>query len=346
MLASRAMGSVSHLRLKDDQARVSCSLVMAKARVAPLKQVSIPRLELTAAVVSVRVSQWLRRDLNYTDIIEHFWTDSQVVLGYINNNARRFHVYVANRVQEIRESTDPRQSSQRMSTPADDASRGLRARHLVDNARWLQGPKFLWSTDVDPGTDASGLQLDPDDPEVRRVTTLAAQTTEVFPNHFETSRLDRFSDWLKAKTAIAVCLKLKSKLMGRQGEVKEDGEDSRDSRVSLEDTRRAEEEIIRCVQYEHFREEIELLEKSEIKGEYLDRSDAKSRNTSMKQRTNLYRLDPYLDEKGLLRVGGRLRNATMEEGAKHPLILSRKSPCDRAHHQILSSSYQASRSLG
>ena len=79
---------------------------------------------------------------------ESFWTDSRVVLGYINNQAKRFHVYVANRVQQIRGLTDP--SSwfyvDTSSNPADDASRGHTAMQLVEGARWLTGPDFLWKS--------------------------------------------------------------------------------------------------------------------------------------------------------------------------------------------------------
>ena len=96
-------GQCSYIRLVDDSDRIHCSLVVGKSRVAPLKQVSIPRLELTAAVVSVKVSAMLQEELDYKSIEEIYWTDSKVVLGYINNDARRFHVIVANRVQQIRD---------------------------------------------------------------------------------------------------------------------------------------------------------------------------------------------------------------------------------------------------
>lgn len=75
---------------------------MGKARVAPTKVVTIPRLELTAAVISVAVSSMLKEELELRVDEEYFWTDSQVVLGYVSNEARRFHVFVANRVQRIR----------------------------------------------------------------------------------------------------------------------------------------------------------------------------------------------------------------------------------------------------
>lgn len=82
---------------------------MAKSRVAPLKVTTIPRLELTAAVVSVAVNDMLKEEMNLADAEAYFWTDSQVVLGYINNEVRRFHTFVANRVQRIHRSTTPEQ---------------------------------------------------------------------------------------------------------------------------------------------------------------------------------------------------------------------------------------------
>ena len=93
----------------NDQQKVHCSLVMAKSRVTPLKPVTVPRLELTAAVVSTKISAFLQKELKYGCVPEYFWTDSKVVLGYISNEARRFHTFVANRVQTIRDHTSPDQ---------------------------------------------------------------------------------------------------------------------------------------------------------------------------------------------------------------------------------------------
>lgn len=76
----------SYICLVDDQDNIHCSLVMAKSRVTPLKSITIPRLELTAAVVSVRMNLLLRNELEYTNMTKWFWTDSSVVLGYIANN--------------------------------------------------------------------------------------------------------------------------------------------------------------------------------------------------------------------------------------------------------------------
>ena len=95
-------GQSSYLRMVNEIEDVHCCLIFGKSRVAPVKYVSIPRLELTAATLSVKISDMLRRELDIPVASEEFWTDSQVVLGYVSNEARRFKSFVANRVQFIR----------------------------------------------------------------------------------------------------------------------------------------------------------------------------------------------------------------------------------------------------
>ena len=102
-------GQSSCLRMVNENDEVHCAFVIGKAKVSPLRPITIPRLELTAALVSVKVYCTLQEELDYDDITHVFWTDSKVVLGYIGNDARRFHVFVANRVQQIRENTSPDQ---------------------------------------------------------------------------------------------------------------------------------------------------------------------------------------------------------------------------------------------
>ncbi|XP_042632019.1 uncharacterized protein LOC122148737 [Cyprinus carpio] len=102
-------GECSYLRAINKSNKVHCCLVMGKARVSPTKVTTIPMLELTAAVVAVQTSDMLRNELEIQDLKEFFWTDFTFVLGYINNDARRFHVFIANRIQRIRSSSKPEQ---------------------------------------------------------------------------------------------------------------------------------------------------------------------------------------------------------------------------------------------
>ena len=102
-------GQASYLCLENTEGRVHCSLVMGKSSVAPAKLVTVPRLELTATSLSVKVGYMLQSELSFKELSEVYWTDSEEVLGYINNDTKRFHVFVANRVQLINDHTDKEQ---------------------------------------------------------------------------------------------------------------------------------------------------------------------------------------------------------------------------------------------
>ena len=130
-----AYGAVSYLRQVDSDGQVHCSFLVGKSRLAPLKQMSIPRLELAAATVSVRLSKLLKNDLEISIDKITFWTDSMTVLRYIANESKRFHTYVANHVTIIREDSTPSQWRyiESKSNPADEASRGTSADEFILN---------------------------------------------------------------------------------------------------------------------------------------------------------------------------------------------------------------------
>ncbi len=92
-------GQCSYLRLIDDHGNVNTILVMGKSCVIPPKAVTIPCLELTAATMSVKVSNFLCNELEYKGITHYLYTDSKVVLGYTTNESKMFHIFVANCVQ-------------------------------------------------------------------------------------------------------------------------------------------------------------------------------------------------------------------------------------------------------
>ena len=180
---------------------------MAKSCVAPLKPVTIPRLELTATLVSVKISAILQRELEYDQITEVFWTDSKVVIGYISNDTRRFHIFVANRVQQIRDHTSPSQWKyvETDLNPADNASRGLYAKDLIKNSRWWNGPDFLWKP-LEIQSSVGGAEptcLAPDDPKVKKISAMTTQAKECLSLP---ERLKYFSSWHRAKRAVAACL--------------------------------------------------------------------------------------------------------------------------------------------
>ena len=83
-------GAVSYLRIVDDEGVPHCSFVLVKSRVIPLKVVSIPRLELAAAVVAVKLNCLIRNELEYPIHDTIYWTDSTVVLQCIRKESRDF----------------------------------------------------------------------------------------------------------------------------------------------------------------------------------------------------------------------------------------------------------------
>lgn len=95
-------GTASYLRMENERNHVSIAFILGKARVTPLKQTTVPRLELTAAVLAVWVDKLLKRELQLDLHPSVFWIDSTTVLKYIGNETRRFHMFVANRVAVIR----------------------------------------------------------------------------------------------------------------------------------------------------------------------------------------------------------------------------------------------------
>jgi hypothetical protein len=144
-----AYSASAYVRITDDQGGIHCSFVMGKCRNSPIKRPTIPRLELLASVMAVRLSNLIRSkfDWKFDNII--FWTDSTTVLQYGQILppccSRRFHRFVATRLQEIHELTKPGQWRfvPGKLNPADDGSRGLPIEVFKAKCRWLSGPDFL-----------------------------------------------------------------------------------------------------------------------------------------------------------------------------------------------------------
>ena len=329
----------SYIRLVDEQGQVHCSLVLGKARVTPLRQVFIPRLELTAAVISVKMSSLLRHELKYDNIAEYFWSESKVVLGYIANEARRFHVFVGNRVQQIRDVTEVDQWNyvQTKDNPADCASRGLTADSFVNSFTWFSGPQFLWSSNWQEYVDANPIQkaCSSEDPEVKKVTVLKTQAQQ----HQASSNLERrvcyFSSWYRTKRAVANCVKyiqiLKNRIHGSKQKV--------DRTVTVADLNNAEALLIQSVQRNAFESELKILTSLTPLN---DRKSVKKRKATIRKASSIYRLDPFVDSSGLLRVGGRLKVESIDDRVKHPLLLPRKGHVgnliirqshEKTHHQ-------------
>ena len=99
----------SYLRLINEFGIIHCSLLIRKSRVSPIRYVLIPRLELTAATLTIKLSKLIKKELNIEDYEEKYWTDHKVILVYINNEVKHFKIFVANRDQKIKENSNKEQ---------------------------------------------------------------------------------------------------------------------------------------------------------------------------------------------------------------------------------------------
>ena len=327
--SSIGYGSVVYQRLCDNQGHIHCSFLIGKARLAPIKPVTIPRLELTAATVSVRLGEMMKKELNDKPDTTQYHTDSTTVLRYIKNDQKRFQVFVANRVQLIRNHSSPDQWRyvDTKENPADDASRGLDAKTLIEQQRWLTGPEFLWQPEKAwPAQPRSLGEISTEDPEVKKQIDIFATTIcDPAPIATVSKLLQHFSDWYRLKKAVAVYLRLKAVLKERRLRKNNDEPiklSEHRTALTVRELEIAETAITRFIQSQSFEYELKILEQA---GSNLKEPSRSKKNAVAVGKTSpIYRLDPFVD-KGVLRVGGRLNNADIPQESKHPIILPRKS---------------------
>ena len=323
-------GACSYLRIVRDNGEVTCDLVMSKAKVTPKKTVTVPRLELAAAVLATQISGFLQRNLDIPELQHHYWCDSRVVLGYIRNNTRRFHVYVANRVQTITNRITPNQwhfipTDQ---NPSDLASRGSHVEELIDNDLWWHGPPFMSSLTELPLEDKEEI-VDQEDPEVKRVTTLMTKSAPTSEYATLLERLERFSTWFAAKRAVANCIRYMKKLQEvcrrRSGGCSEERRSPNGQQLTVQQLMEAEVIILKTLQLQVFQKEMfhPKASSNSRKNRNPDGEDAED-NASlkhMKKKSSLRKLDPVMRSDGVLCVGGRIRRADLPREVTNPVIL-------------------------
>ena len=310
--SSTGYGACSYLRVTNPDGRIHVSLVASKACLAPIRTVTIPRLELAAAVVAVRLDALLRSAFEIECIVSTFWSDSQIVLSYLSNESRRYKVFVANRVSVIQQFSAPDQWRYINTNDnlADMLSRGCDATELPN--LWFEGPDFLsqfkcdWPQDrcenwglnendpelktapVDQSTDdgmATAVHATVKAPHVHAVDALLAHYSSVYKVKKAISWLRRFFDFMKTKHA-------------KRGN------------LSVSELNNAEHAILTHVQHECYRDEIAQIENQGV----------------VSTRSHLAKLCPRYDN-GLLVVGGRLRHACVPDQTKCPAILPK-------HHRV------------
>ncbi|KAK0151922.1 hypothetical protein N1851_006692 [Merluccius polli] len=216
-------GTVTYFRLMNNIGDVQHSFILGKSRVAPLKQLTIVRLELTIAggTLAVKVDRMLHKELHMELNDSTFWTDSTSVLKYIHNKSKCFHTYVANRIAVIRNLSREHQWRHVTSkdNPADDASRGLTIEQLLNSTRWLHGPSFLSRKESEwPEMPKDLGHIPLNDTEVRKDITANCLNLQF---NATTNLIQNYSSWRKLKRAAAWLLKLRHHLLlrSRKGKV-------------------------------------------------------------------------------------------------------------------------------
>ena len=133
----------SRLNTMDGEIRIS--FVIGKSRLAPIKLVTIPRLELCGAVLASRLHELVSKKLQFKIGRMYFWTDSMTVLRYLRNTKSRFKTFVANRIAVIQDLTnvDDWRHIPGELNPADLASRGFMPSEPEKLLVWHEGPAFL-----------------------------------------------------------------------------------------------------------------------------------------------------------------------------------------------------------
>ena len=143
--SEKAYSAAVYARYEYLDGSFSSRLVAAKTRLVPLKTISIPRLELMSVVISLRLSKQVCKALEVQLRKVNFWIDSMTVGYWIRGQRRNYKPFVAHRVGEIHQDSNPEQwwYIPTTSNPVDCATRGLTVAELKTNDCWWNGPKFL-----------------------------------------------------------------------------------------------------------------------------------------------------------------------------------------------------------
>ncbi|XP_063919415.1 uncharacterized protein LOC135134622 [Zophobas morio] len=307
--SSKGYSACIYLHAYDSSSTCSNHLLKAKNKVAPLKTLTIPRLELCGALLLSRLLRDVIKSLKAVRFENvHLYTDSQIVLAWLHTSPHLLKTYVANRVVRILEHTSLHQWAHTVSNQnsADFASRGLFPEEIMDCHSWWNGPDFMqnppskWPVRGDNYVAPEELPERKNDPIVLRI-----QADPENPLYEVVSRFSSFSRLQRAFAFIRRWL-----LRIRCPEMK--------GPLSSEEMRYSTLSLVRLTQQNHFPLLIEELR-------------SKGHTT-----TPLRKLFPFLDAMGIVRVGGRLRHSALPLDAKHPLLLPQKAHlsaliCDYYH---------------
>lgn len=298
--SERAYAAVTYLVVTDSNGTTHSTMIAAKTRVAPTQVVSLPRLELNAAVLLAELMQTVEDALQIEKLPKILWTDSTIVLSWIASPPTRWKTYVANRVariQSLTESTRWRHVNSE-ANPADCASRGISLSSLKDFKLWWNGPEFLQlNRETWPPTFTKFEEEN--QREERTVKVLHERTVQVLLTQPTTKYelLHQYEELDQLQALTAYLLRWKKKMRGPPVPTVQERWD-------------ATLHWVRIVQGQSFPQEIETLKQKK----------------DLPLKSSLTPLAPkWCEEEKLLRVGGRLDRSELPRDTKHPIILPHDS---------------------
>ncbi|XP_044742314.1 uncharacterized protein LOC123304708, partial [Chrysoperla carnea] len=292
--SSKAYAAVIYSRIIDPDRHLQLHILCAKSKVAPVKTIlTIPRLELCATLLLAKllkcvIAQYSNR-VNITNVFA--FSDSMVVLNWINGSPHKWKTFVANRVSKIQSLIDVSSWYHISSSdnPADCASRGLSPKEFLEHPLWLSGPSWC-------SRDRSEWPLKPFTKNIEQEVVSEAKTISlpVFEEeeHPLYSLINRCGSWLKLIRSTVFVLRFARILPKREN-------------IIATDLTKAENYLISSVQRVHFREEFRLLKNDKL--------------CSPKIRF----LNPFIQD-NIIRVGGRLVNAVIAYDQQHPMLLPKR----------------------
>ena len=292
--SEEACAAVAYTRTTSTDGDVVCNLVIAKTRLMPLKPISIPRGELMACQLAVRLATTTCRELELSMRNVMYLSDSTTALWWIRGEPRDFRPFVANRVAEVLTGSDPSQWHHIRTelNIADVATRGTPASCVRAESAWIQGPEFMrlpvqeWPIDEVPTT-APPKEKAEFKKKVFRVREESSQPLVDPATYSNWLRLRRVTAWI-----FRFCYNLRN------------GGQRKSGALNVEELNKAELYWIKWAQKDRFTDEITSL----------------SKRNPVSRTSRIASLDPQLFE-GVLRVGGRIDKAELPWETKHPIIL-------------------------
>ena len=305
-----ARGAVCYIRAEHGNGHVDCNIVMAKALLASSESMTIPRMELEAAVDAVKLACLVKDEFGLHCQCT-YWTDSSIVIKSIQADSKRFPVFSRNRLAQIEKRSSIHEWRHLPSelNPADLISRGVRVSALLEDKMWFEGPNFLkLQPDQSPNQFVKNQSCDEE--LVHSFDLPTKGKVSMLVNDNECCGTDRliefFSSFYRLKLVVAWLLRVKLCMRER---LKCSESVLNMSAVSVSELNDAETSLLKYVQRTCFSKCYDSLQKGSL--EHVTKSSP------------LYKLNPILVD-GLIRVGGRLNKAYLEFEVRHPGVVPEK----------------------